>query len=142
MVLLTLIGEHQAHVGRRFIFLGPLSECKECKKKQVCFNLESGYTYQILAVRAPKRDDCIIHEGSVRVVEVEKIPVSSAVRIKSAIEGSTITIDELRCDNLGCGMYSICHPYGLKVGTKMKILKIEGDIVCPEGNKLMKVSLI
>jgi len=142
MVLLTLIGEHQAHVGKHFFFLGPLSECKECKRKQVCFNLESGCNYEIVAVRAPKHDDCIMHEGSVRVVEVEKRPITSVVKLKSAIEGSTITIDELKCNNLGCESYTYCHPYGLKVGTKMKIVKIEGDMTCPEGEKLVKASLI
>lgn len=142
MVILTLIGEHQAHKGKRFLFLGPLSECKECKTKQVCFNLESGCSYEIVDVRKPKLNHCIMYESSVRVVEVEKIPITSVAKIKSAIEGSTITTEELKCNNPGCELYFLCHPPGLKSGTKLKILKVEGDIVCPVGEKLMKVTLI
>ena len=72
MPLVTLIGEKLAVENKEFIFLGPQSDCKNCKLKTVCFNLKQGGRYQILKVRE-KRHSCNVHEGCVAVVEVKKV---------------------------------------------------------------------
>jgi uncharacterized protein (UPF0179 family) len=138
MVVVTLIGERQAKVGTEFVYRGPLTECKECKLKAICFNLEAGGRYRIKG-RRDVHHECRIHEDGVRVVEVEKVPVKGAASKKYALEGSMVTIEEIRCRNLGCEKYRICHPLGVEKGSKAKIAKIVGDVNCSEGNKMVEV---
>lgn len=140
MVIITLIGERQARVGAKFVYRGPLTECRECKLKAVCFNLDAGCQYSIKAKRDVQHE-CKIHEDGVRVVEVERIPMKAVTSKKSAVEGSTITIEEIRCRNVGCAKYRLCHPHGAEKGMKGKIKKVYGDIECHEGMKLVEVLL-
>jgi hypothetical protein len=138
--MITVIGERQAKVDGHFIYLGPLTECKECKLKGVCFNLEAGALYRIVEVRDVKHD-CKVHEEGVRVVKVEKEKSEGAVNKKGALEGTTITYEVIKCDNLGCQSYRLCHPLGIDKGHKARIAKIVGDIECAEGKKLVWVVL-
>ena len=136
--MITVIGDRQAKVGGRFIYLGPLTECKECKLKGVCFNLDAGALYRIVEVRDVKHD-CKVHEDGVRVVKVEKEKMTGVVPKKGAMEGSTITWEVIRCDRLGCEHYRLCHPLGIDKGHKARIAKIVGDLECADGKKLVRV---
>jgi len=138
MVTITLIGERQAKPDVIFVYKGFVPECRECKLKAVCFNLDSGGVYRIKSVR-DVRHECRLHEDGVRVVEVEKIPATVCVAQKFALEGSTITYDEVRCKNLGCSNYRLCHPVAVERGNKYKIRQVHGEVVCPEGNKIIEV---
>jgi uncharacterized protein (UPF0179 family) len=140
MVIITLIGERQAKEGRKFVYRGPQTECRECKLKAVCFNLDTGGQYRI-KVKRDVRHDCKIHEDGVRVVEVEKTSRRVSVSKKAAVEGSTVTVEEIRCKHLVCGNYHTCHPIGLEKGMKGKITKVCEDLDCPEGMKLVEVVL-
>ena len=137
--MITVIGDRQAKVGGRFIYLGPLTECKECKLKGVCFNLDAGALYRIVEVRDVKHD-CKVHEDGVRVVKVEKERMEGVVPKKGAMEGSTITWEVIKCDRLGCQHYRLCHPLGIDKGHKARISKIVGDLECAEGKKLVRVT--
>ncbi|QLH74343.1 MAG: UPF0179 family protein [Methanomassiliicoccales archaeon] len=140
MVIITLIGERQAKEGAKFIYRGPLTECRDCKLKAVCFNLDVGGLYKIKG----KRDvhhECKIHEDGVRVVEVERVPIRAVISKKAAVDGSTISIEGARCKNLGCEKYLLCHPPGLEKGMKGRIVKLCNDIDCPEGQRLVEVML-
>ncbi len=139
MVLVTLVGEQLAKKDNSFIYMGSLSECKDCKLKNVCFNLEEGCRYKITNVR-DVRHDCKIHEGGVRIVEVEKTPLPAAVEAKKAVEGETISINP-DCKNIGCEFYFLCCPVGIKPGMKFRISKVKDDISCPEKKKLKEVLL-
>ena len=140
MVLITLIGEAQARIGNRFYYLGSLTECKDCKLKGVCFNLEPGHLYEVKTLRDAMHD-CEIHESKVRAVEVIKVPVSVAVPGKKAIDGSTITFETVKCDMIGCENYSYCHPAGIKDGMKMTIADVVGDVNCMINEKMVLVKL-
>ncbi len=140
MVVITLIGEHQAREGEEFVYLGPLTECRDCKLKAVCFNLEAGGLYRIRNVREV-RHDCRIHEEGVRVVEVEKEPVHCALGQKYALEGSTITFEDIRCRTLGCEHYRTCHPLGVERNMKFRVRDVNKEIACPEGRRLIEVVL-
>lgn len=140
MVLITLIGEAQAKTGNRFYYLGPLTECKDCRLKGVCFNLEPGHLYEITALRDTQHD-CELHESKARVVEVMKVPVPVAIQGKKAIDGSMITFEAVKCDNIGCENYIMCHPAGIKDGMKMSISDVIGDIECQIGEKMVLVRL-
>jgi Uncharacterized protein conserved in archaea len=140
MVMITLIGEAQARIGNRFYYIGPLTECKECKLKGVCFNLEPGHLYEVKGLRDAEHD-CAIHESKARVVEVEKVPIPLAVNGKKAIEGSKITFETMKCDSIGCENYGFCHPWGIKDGMKLSVSDIIGDLDCPKGEKRVLVKL-
>jgi len=140
MVVITLIGEHQARVGEMFVYRGPLTECRDCKLKAVCFNLEAGGLYRIKNLRDVQHE-CRIHEEGVRVVEVEKVKQSGALPRRSAIEGSTVTFEEIKCDTLGCANWRLCHPIGVEKGMKFKVSKVDKEIECPAGNRMMAVVL-
>ncbi|NLT37208.1 MAG: UPF0179 family protein [Methanomassiliicoccus sp.] len=140
MVVITLIGEHLAKEGDEFVYRGPLTECRDCKLKGVCFNLDTGGLYRINAVRSVKHL-CRIHEEGVRVVEVQKLQQKCALPQKYALEGSTITFEEVKCKSPGCENYRICHPMGLEKNMKFRVRSIDGDIKCPEGHRLVAVTL-
>lgn len=139
MVLVTLVGEQLAKKDNEFIYTGSLSECRGCKLKTVCFNLDEGHRYKITNTR-DIHHDCKIHEGGVRIVEVEKTLLPAAVESKNAIEGETVSINP-DCKNIGCDFYFLCCPVGVKPGMKLKISKIKGDISCPEEKNLKEVLL-
>jgi uncharacterized protein (UPF0179 family) len=136
--MITVIGERQAKIDGHFIYLGPLTECKECKLKGVCFNLDAGALYRIVEVRDVKHD-CMVHEDGVRVVKVEKERMEGVVSKKGAWEGTTIAHEIIKCDNIGCAHYRLCPPMGIDKGHKARIAKIIGDLDCSEGKKLVRV---
>jgi hypothetical protein len=140
MVIITLIGEHQAKEGEEFVYRGPLTECRDCKLKAVCFNLDPGSAYMITGLREVKHQ-CRMHEDGVRVVEVEKVPLRCAVSSKLAIEGSTITLNGTRCGNLGCDNYRLCNPTWVTSNPKRRVTVLHGDIKCPDGSKMIEVDL-
>lgn len=141
MVLITLIGGPQAKVGNRFYYMGPLAECRECRLKGVCSNLETGHMYEIKGLRDTEHD-CEVHESKARVVEVEKVPIPAAVHSKKAIDGSMITYEQVACDIRGCANRVLCRPVSLKDGMKLSITEVVGDIECMKGERLAMVRLL
>ncbi|MCL1978755.1 MAG: UPF0179 family protein [Methanomassiliicoccaceae archaeon] len=140
MAAITLISESQAKEGNKFYYLGPQSECRECRLKGVCFNLEKGSMYEITAVR-DQTHECAFNEDRVRVVEIRKVAQRSAVPKKSAIEGSVITFQEQECGRMDCANYGRCRPCALENGKKYSVIEIEGDAECPAGETLVLVKL-
>ena len=132
--IITLIGKLQAKVGHRFIYQGPIKDCRECKLKNICFNLENGRRYNIVRVRE-KNHKCNLFEDEVRVVEVEKIPFKIAIPAQRMIEGSVISFHPLGCCKHYCEHLSLTHPPAIEDGTRIKILEIIGDRECEDGSK-------
>ncbi len=141
MALITLVGEPQAKVGAEFYFIGPLSDCKECRLKGVCFNLEAGSRYRVVEVRS-QRHPCEVSEGEVVAVEVEKVPTPAAVPKKGAMEGVTITFSEPNCQEIGCPNYWRCHPVGKREGQKYMVTRLGGDLDCPIGERMVDADLL
>ncbi|MDR3074770.1 MAG: UPF0179 family protein [Candidatus Methanoplasma sp.] len=141
MAAITLVSESQAKEGNRFYYVGSQTECGDCRLKGVCFNLEPGALYEIVALR-DQIHDCAFNEDRVRVVEIKKVARRLTVRKKSAIEGSIITFQEPECKRLDCENYGLCHPYALDNGKKFSVVGIEGDAKCPIGLDLVLVKLM
>ena len=97
-MVVTLVGETQAKVGTTFIFRGPIPECRDCKRKTVCFNLEECTLYEIVNVRE-KHHECNVYEGGVRVVELKKAPIMTTLDSYYAIEGATVDVEQIECQN-------------------------------------------
>ena len=138
MPLVTLIGEKLAKEGAEFIYLGPNNECKNCKLKTVCFNLKPGRRYKITNVR-DKRHNCNVHEGTAAVVEVQEMPIVTAID-KKLSNGSKVKIEEKECNSIGCVNYELCS-VALQKDKKYKITKIYESIDCPIGYELQKAEL-
>ncbi len=132
MTLVTLLGKRQAKKGNEFTYGGPVSDCRECKIKTVCFNLKQGKRYRVVEVRE-KTHKCNIHDKEVQIVEVEEVPTEVVLSSKLAIEGSTVTFEECNCKNVSCEHYSKCHPWGIQPGTKVTVVKDKGKVDCSEG---------
>ncbi len=137
---ITLIGEHIAREGMQFVFNGGAPECRECKLKIACLNLEPGQHYRVAEVRPKHHDECVIHEGGVRIVRVEEITHRRAVRRKQALEGSIITPDERSCPVIGCPSYRLCFPLGIGKA-KHKVLRDLGPVKCAIGEELRLIEV-
>ena len=139
MGLVTIVGETQARIGNRFYFMGPLTDCKECKLRNVCFNMEHGSLYEVIGLRDTVHD-CAIRESKVRVVEVEKKPFRAAIPKKQAM-GSSVTFETRKCKNIGCENYQFCCPANAIDGRRLSIVDDVSDIKCPIGEQLRLVKL-
>lgn len=141
MVLVTVVGESQCKRGFEFVFEGPLAECRDCKVRNVCFHLEEGRWYRVTTVR-DVHHECKVHEGGVRVVEVERIPTKAALRSGVAIEGSMLNFEESDCSLRACEHYRLCHPVGASESMRFKIASVaDEDLECPLGRKL-KIAML
>lgn len=139
MVLVSLVGKKYADVGKEFIYIGSILECKDCKIKNICFNLDVGKRYRITKLRN-KQHECKIHENSVEVVEVEEQPISIAVPSNLAIIGAIVELKN-DCKYIGCMYYRICCPSWLKENTKCKVIEVKDNIPICKYNKILKETL-
>lgn len=140
MVLLTVIGRRLAKPGAEFIFMGPNSNCKDCKVKTICFHLEKGAKYRIINSRNVVHD-CPEHEDNVVIIEVEEVPRESVIPKKIAMEGTTITLDIPKCKERGCQYYQLCIPIGMESGQKRQITAVTEKVECRDGQDRVKVVL-
>ncbi|UCH89039.1 MAG: UPF0179 family protein [Thermoplasmata archaeon] len=140
MANVTLIGEKQAKKGNEFIYFGPLPECRDCKVKTVCFNLEEGRTYRVTEVRS-MHHNCKIYEEGVRAIEFEKLDLKLAVDSKQAVENNEVIFEGELCENRNCKFFKICFPSGLKSGEKYLILTVGEEIDCVLGKDLKEVKV-
>jgi len=141
MTEVTLIGEHLAKEGLEFVFGGCLSKCKSCEIKNSCCGLEKNRWYKITGVR-DKKHKCKIHHGDVQVVEVEKIPIKTAVSGRTVIEGSVVTFERRNCKQLDCEHFKLCHPSSIEDKHKFRAENVGKKINCKKGYDLKEVELI
>ena len=141
MALITLLSEPQAKAGGEFYFMGPLTDCKDCRLKGVCFNLEPGSRYRVVEVRG-QRHPCEQCEGEVVAVEVEKVPTPGAVPKKGAMDGVTITYTEPKCHEVSCPNFRRCHAIGKREGQKYTVVSLGDDLECPIGEKMVAADLL
>ena len=135
--IITLIGNRQAKKGYKFIHLGHLKECKECKLFQVCMkNLKTNSMYEIIEIR-PKKHECMIHEDGVTVVEVKELDIITTIPSNVAFEGANITFSGVECKEHDCEYYEKCNT-NIKSGQKCKINEIltPKNITCRKNLKL------
>lgn len=139
MTSITIIGEKLAKKDEEFIFIGPQNDCKNCKLKNICFNLKQHHRYKITNVR-DKRHSCLVHEGDAIVVEVEEQPIETAID-KKYTKGSAITLDRNDCDETLCPYFDLCTNKAVQPGKKYTIEKILETIPCGKGKSLQRVVL-
>ncbi len=140
MVMLTVIGKKLAKKGLEFTYLGPVTECKECKVRNICFHLEKGTKYRVVDVRKVNHD-CPVHEDGVTVVQVEEVPRDAIVAKRLAIEGSTISYEMPRCRQRSCENWFLCFVPGLEQGHKKKVTSVGERVNCQAGQDRVRVKL-
>ncbi len=139
MTSITIVGERLAIKDEEFIFIGPQNDCKNCKLKNICFNLKQYHPYKIINIR-DKRHSCSVHDGDAIVVEVEEQPIETAID-KKYTKGSAITLDENECENQLCPYFDLCTNKALESGKKYTIADILETIPCPKGYSIQRVTL-
>jgi uncharacterized protein (UPF0179 family) len=138
----TLIGEKQAKAGNQFFYLGSLGDCRDCKVKTVCFNLESGRLYRIKEVRPTPQHECKIHEGRARAIEYEKVPFKRGVPAEVADATPTeYEYDGEGCKQIACEHHEKCRTLRIPKGEKYKVVAIGPEITCPDGRKLREITI-
>lgn len=139
---ITLIGSKLAKPGVQFIYRGPAVECEKCKLRNVCLNLDDNKMYQVTVVRNGNDHDCLLHDTSVRAVEVVPCPIVVAIESRKVFNGSKIVYEEPKCEKT-CASYVLCHPPGLVSGEKYTIAEVFEDVrgTCDKGLTLKKVEL-
>ena len=131
---ITLLGREQARVGHRFIYSGPLQDCRECQLKNICFNLVEGRRYLVKHVRE-KAHPCAVFEDGVRVVEVERVPFRAGIPRSMIVEGSVITFHPQGCRSPDCSDYLLERPPDVPDGTRIRIIGILSEHTCPDGRR-------
>ncbi len=139
MPLVTLIGEKLAKEGNEFVYLGPQNDCKNCKLKTVCFNLKTNRHYKITKIR-DKKHSCNVHDGSATVIEVQELPIVTAID-KKISEGAETKIEKKECRNIGCEYYELCS-VTIQKDKNYKITKTYETIKCPMGYEIQKAELV
>ncbi len=140
MVLVTVVGEQQCRIGFEFVFGGPLAECRDCKVKNVCFHLDPNRRYKVTDIREVHHE-CRMHEGGVRVVEVERLPTKGALPKMTAVEGAMITFEVNGCKSIGCPHFRLCRPRGAAEGMRFRIVQVDEELECPKGKNMRAVLL-
>ncbi len=124
MKRVTLLSREQAEVGHKFRLLTIPEECKACRLFPVCLGkLTPGRSYRVVEVRHSMGQKCKITDGEMVPVVVEELPMVGLVPLNKALEGAVVTF-EGEC--VGCEK---C-PEGVRVGDKIKIVKILGKSTC------------
>lgn len=142
MASITLLGELQAQVGERFVFAGPNdapdAACAPCRLKGICFSLEAGESYEVVAVRG-KDHPCYLHEGGkVRVIEVERAEHDVILPARGMIEGESILYPERSCEFRGCPFWRECVGAPLRPNFSYKVIQVGEAVPCPLGYALRR----
>jgi len=142
-IKITLIGSRLAREGLEFIFKGEMPECKKCRLKNTCLNLEPGRRYRVEGVRSNDIHECFLHDSGVLAVDVHKVPILTTMESRKAVDGAKTMYEPPRCGKKECETYEICHPEGLSRGDKCKIVEVleSPDSKCEAGHSLKKVKL-
>lgn len=144
--IVTLLDEHQAKVGYRFVLYSIPDVCKKrCKLFKACLSkLKPGRTYRVVSVRK-KKHICPLTNRPAVVVKVVEEPLQIALPSSKAIEGITLVYNEdfSQCPYRNrCRYYRYCNPAPAVIkGIKIKISKVLSKIECVLGHSLVLVEV-
>ena len=137
---ITLIGSRLAKEGLEFIFKGEMPECKKCRLKNTCLNLEPGRRYRIERIRSKDIHECFLHDSGVLAVDVSRAPILTTMESRKAVDGAKIMYEPPKCGKRECVVYDICRPEGLLKSKIVEVLE-SLDSRCIANYSLKKVKL-
>lgn len=136
----TVVGERWARPGVQFVTLRPCEVAATCPVAKPCQSLEWGRPHRVLSVRSVRHDVCKVHEGGVRVAEVEPLPYEASLEA-TKMRGTSVRWRPPVCHIRACPNWDRCFPLGLEPGREMRVLR-EGDrLTCPMGHALVAATL-
>ncbi|MHA1839645.1 MAG: UPF0179 family protein [Candidatus Ranarchaeia archaeon] len=138
---ITMIGLSQAKVGKKFEYLGPVEECKDCHFFKVChLNLEKGRVYQVVGVRR-NTHPCPVHDEQVQTIEVEEPEIEILIDRSRALEGVTISYKLEPCYEFQCPLYELCQPVGIRNTDRLQVVEVLSPklVDCKEKRNLKHV---
>lgn len=136
----TVVGEKWARVGARFLNDHPCEAARGCPIAQACQNLPWNRPFVVTAVRGVHHDVCTLHEGGVRVVEVEELPLAASLEV-SKTRGTAAHWMPPVCHMRGCPNWDRCFSPSLVPGRDYELERVEGPLQCPMGYALVGVVL-
>lgn len=141
--IITLCGKDWARVGMEFTFLGPKTECENCKIRRTCLRLRKGAKYKIIGLRDGTVQECPLHDEGVVAVEVVELPIIALIDSKIAVEGAKFHYESKKCGIFDCKMYSLCHPVELTDDESVIVEKVIGDAPesCPRNYSVVVAEL-
>ena len=141
---ITLVPKSVANLGYVFSHIGELPECRQCKLRSVCIDsLTKGQNYKVVEIKK-KEHVCPIDETEMMVCKVEEIsPVIIIKKEKNlpVMEGLTITIEPIECDEIFCENYEKCIRNFDQGFRKVKIKKEFKKVDCPLDYDLVEVEV-
>jgi len=127
MSTLTLLGTRLADVDQEFVYHGEAPGCEGCPYRDQCLNLTEGVKYRVTEVREGAQTlECAVHDGDVRAVEVEPVPVRANVPADEALAGTSASL-EGPCPYVECPSHEYCVPDGVAFVESYRIDEVEGE---------------
>ena len=140
MPSVTMIQKEQAQIGHEFVYLGPGTQCQDCRIKSACLNQSPRRRYRVVKLRDVLHE-CMLSGDVVRVVEVEPSAPPVSLEFNAAREGSIVVYQSGGCLDISCDHYFLCHPGGLESGQKIQVLKTGEKLNCALGRDLVAVKV-
>ena len=137
---ITVAGERFAKPGEEFFFVGEMPECRKCRFRGTCLNLEPGRKYRIESVREGHLMECALHDGGVLAVHVTPAPIKALVDPKKAVAGSTVVYEPVAA-SVSEEDEKYLAPEGLVKGDRCRIVDI-GDTIKAGNRSYRIVSLV
>lgn len=138
---ITVIGQKLAKEGNEFYFVGEMEECKNCKVRSTCLNLEADRRYRVKEIRSDKLLSCALHDEGVIAVFVEPAPILTLIDAKKAIQGAQLTYEPIKSSSGDKEYQSMINPEGLVKGDKCTIYSL-GETVRLNGQNYKKAELL
>ncbi len=141
MGLVVLVPKAVAKEGVKFVAHDVLPSCKSCMLRDKCVErLKPGNAYKVLRVLGSIEHPCPIH-GAVIACEVEEIGTEVVIEKRKAFDGAIIRYEPIKCPLRPCEHWQLCtgRRGKLRRGTKVKIVEVLDDVMCPRGLSLVKV---
>lgn len=127
MSTVTLLGTRLAEPGTEFVYHGEADACAGCPYRTQCLNLDSGTKYRVTAVRENAQTlECAMHDGGVRAVEVEPVPVRANVQKQGTYAGTKTTLPG-PCPYVECPSHKYCEPDGTDFEDEYRVREVIGD---------------
>ena len=143
-IKITVIGARLAKPGTSFYFTDEKEECKKCKIRGACLNLESGRKYRVVSVKNQTLMNCALHDGGVLPIVVENAPTEAYIDSKKAIVGTKMTYMPIKIEGEDAendADAELFAPKGLLKGDKCLVQEVFEGIE-KDGKAYKRVSLV
>ncbi len=125
--ILSLAPSRLASKGFKFVFEGISESCKRCKLRAACVDgLDEKRVYEVTDINWKKKFKCPLH-GEVVLVTLRKAHLRLALP-PGLIEGVITQYKPIECENVLCKNFPYCHPNGIKLGDRIRIVKEIGRL--------------